>query len=337
MDRRYYVSLVLLGGLVILAWSMAPAIHRKAGSQVAEVADQGAETAAGPDVVETISTSAASPIITKESHPVIAAKVDAAAFSQQVNADPAKSESQNLSSGMDAIPDRQSPSRVPLWSAAFQEKSAADQVSDATSVASGSTMPDPTSKESERQSTAGGTADRQAFSMPNTRKPLTTLPNDRMVLKPIAKLGSPFSPTGSSTTASPQSSTDRQGGGDPLFAISREGQVFDNRPSVSLPDNEQPQPNRLASSPQSFRGRPPAKSSSSAAPGNRGAIGNRSPDHDRDQYIWHVVEAHQSLRSLSIQYRGDASIEEAILRMNRDIISDPELLPVGEAIRIPTR
>lgn len=54
-------------------------------------------------------------------------------------------------------------------------------------------------------------------------------------------------------------------------------------------------------------------------------------------YIWHVIQPDQSLESISRQYQGDGSLVPKLLDLNSDLLTDPALLPVGTAIRIPVR
>lgn len=66
----------------------------------------------------------------------------------------------------------------------------------------------------------------------------------------------------------------------------------------------------------------------------------RSSGRPRPQsgdYIWHVIQQNQSLESISFQYQGDASLVPRLLELNRDRLTDPQLLPIGKAIRIPIR
>lgn len=66
----------------------------------------------------------------------------------------------------------------------------------------------------------------------------------------------------------------------------------------------------------------------------------RSSGRPRPQsgdYIWHVIQQNQSLESISFQYQGDASLIPRLLELNRDRLTDPQLLPIGKAIRIPIR
>jgi hypothetical protein len=65
-----------------------------------------------------------------------------------------------------------------------------------------------------------------------------------------------------------------------------------------------------------------------------GRTGSNRPDRD---YIWHVIQRNQSLEDISRQYMGSSGGVNEIVEMNPDIISNPRLLPVGQAIRIPLR
>lgn len=65
-----------------------------------------------------------------------------------------------------------------------------------------------------------------------------------------------------------------------------------------------------------------------------GRTGSNRPDRD---YIWHVIQRNQSLEDICRQYMGSSGGVDEIVEMNPDIISNPRLLPVGQAIRIPLR
>ncbi len=61
------------------------------------------------------------------------------------------------------------------------------------------------------------------------------------------------------------------------------------------------------------------------------------PRPQSSDYIWHVIQQNQSLESISFQYQGDGNLVPRILELNRDHLTDPRLLPIGKAIRIPIR
>lgn len=308
MDQRYYLSLVVLGLLIVGAWALSP------NAAVPENADQAQvetiptsvspnESLPGANAVAVpggnMANEPAIPIISLADQPEVSAKVDATAFSNHLN-------SERLS----AIPDRK-PSdteSLPLLNAGFRKPNPPELLGETES-------PEVASRANEAQ---------VQFGMPNSQKPLSKLPNNRMVLKPIAKMSNPFS-------SNAKSSTD--GGGqtesmasDPLFAISGSLQKTGSTPATltsGIAGGGHSSP-----SPTVQRPGPPASLTNSSRRAN--TIG-------RDQYIWHLVGPTESLESISVQYFGDGGQAAAIARMNQDLIKDPQLLPVGDAIRIPTR
>ncbi len=137
---------------------------------------------------------------------------------------------------------------------------------------------------------------------------------------------SPTVPTTTPPTTAP--SSDGTGAGlssasDPLFV-----QVgASNGTGGSLLRQDSP-----ATTPQ-FRPESQIVSTPSTAPIRSGGR-PRPPSGD---YIWHVIQQNQSLESISFQYRGDGSLVAQLLELNRDRLTDPQLLPIGKAIRIPIR
>jgi nucleoid-associated protein YgaU len=81
---------------------------------------------------------------------------------------------------------------------------------------------------------------------------------------------------------------------------------------------------------------PPNGQSISGFPTPLQRSGGRSRPQSSD-YVWHVIQPNQSLESISLQYLGDRSQVSRLLELNRDLLSDPTLLPIGKAIRIPIR
>lgn len=53
--------------------------------------------------------------------------------------------------------------------------------------------------------------------------------------------------------------------------------------------------------------------------------------------VWHVVSDGDSLPQLAERYLGDASRAREIYELNRDTLMNPDLLPIGEKLRIPQR
>jgi nucleoid-associated protein YgaU len=67
---------------------------------------------------------------------------------------------------------------------------------------------------------------------------------------------------------------------------------------------------------------------------SRGGVRSRPGQGD---YIWHEIQQNQTLESISLQYQGDTSLVGQLLELNRDVLADPQLLPIGRAIRVPIR
>jgi nucleoid-associated protein YgaU len=54
-----------------------------------------------------------------------------------------------------------------------------------------------------------------------------------------------------------------------------------------------------------------------------------------DSTQWHVVKKGESLWKIAEQYYGDGNLYKKIFEANQDILSDPNLIKVGQKIRIP--
>jgi nucleoid-associated protein YgaU len=54
-----------------------------------------------------------------------------------------------------------------------------------------------------------------------------------------------------------------------------------------------------------------------------------------DSTQWHVVKKGESLWKIAEQYYGDGSLYKKIFEANQDILSDPNLIKVGQKLRIP--
>ncbi len=65
--------------------------------------------------------------------------------------------------------------------------------------------------------------------------------------------------------------------------------------------------------------------------------GGVRPRPGQGDYIWHEIQQNQTLESISLQYQGDTSLVGQLLELNRDVLADPQLLPIGRAIRVPIR
>jgi nucleoid-associated protein YgaU len=53
-----------------------------------------------------------------------------------------------------------------------------------------------------------------------------------------------------------------------------------------------------------------------------------------DSTQWHAVKKGETLRKVFEQYYGDGSLYEKILEAKQDILSDPNLIQVGQKLRI---
>ena len=54
-----------------------------------------------------------------------------------------------------------------------------------------------------------------------------------------------------------------------------------------------------------------------------------------DSTQWHVVKKGESLWKIAEQYYGDGSLYKKIFEANQDILSNPNLIKVGQKLRIP--
>lgn len=92
-------------------------------------------------------------------------------------------------------------------------------------------------------------------------------------------------------------------------------------------------------SPDRGSGAPAPRATLPSAPFTRGGLSattGRSRPQSGD-YIWHVIQQNQTIESISFQYQGDGSLVPRLLEMNRDLLTDPQLLPIGKPIRVPIR
>ncbi|MCE5195159.1 MAG: LysM peptidoglycan-binding domain-containing protein [Nitrospiraceae bacterium] len=58
-------------------------------------------------------------------------------------------------------------------------------------------------------------------------------------------------------------------------------------------------------------------------------------NQDWDATQWHVVEKGDTLSKISAKYYGDAKLYMKIFEANKDILRDPNLIKVGQKLRIP--
>lgn len=54
-----------------------------------------------------------------------------------------------------------------------------------------------------------------------------------------------------------------------------------------------------------------------------------------DATQWHVVQKGETLSKIAQQYYGDASLYPKIFEANRDVLKDPNLIRIGQKLRIP--
>ena len=50
---------------------------------------------------------------------------------------------------------------------------------------------------------------------------------------------------------------------------------------------------------------------------------------------WHEVKSGETLSKIAQQYYGDARLYPKIFEANRDVLKDPNLIRVGQKLRIP--
>jgi nucleoid-associated protein YgaU len=63
---------------------------------------------------------------------------------------------------------------------------------------------------------------------------------------------------------------------------------------------------------------------------------NRGETSDAwDATQWHEVKAGDTLSKIARTYYGDASLYMKIFEANQDILKDPNLIKVGQKLRIP--
>ncbi|MGH9367614.1 MAG: LysM peptidoglycan-binding domain-containing protein [Thermoanaerobaculia bacterium] len=54
-----------------------------------------------------------------------------------------------------------------------------------------------------------------------------------------------------------------------------------------------------------------------------------------DATQWHEVQKGETLSKIAQKYYGDASLYPKIFEANRDTIKDPNLIRIGQKLRIP--
>ncbi len=61
----------------------------------------------------------------------------------------------------------------------------------------------------------------------------------------------------------------------------------------------------------------------------------KKPANAFDATQWHEVEAGESLSKIAVKYYGDASLYTKIFEANKDVLKDPNMVRVGQKLRIP--
>ena len=54
-----------------------------------------------------------------------------------------------------------------------------------------------------------------------------------------------------------------------------------------------------------------------------------------DARQWHVVRAGDTLSKIAAHYYGDATLYPKIFDANRDLLTDPDKIRIGQKLRIP--
>ncbi len=54
-----------------------------------------------------------------------------------------------------------------------------------------------------------------------------------------------------------------------------------------------------------------------------------------DYTQWHEVKSGETLSKIAQHYYGDASLYPKIFEANKDVLKDPNLIRVGQKLRIP--
>ena len=54
-----------------------------------------------------------------------------------------------------------------------------------------------------------------------------------------------------------------------------------------------------------------------------------------DAIQWHVVQQGETLSKIATHYYGDSNLYPKIFEANRDILKDPDVIRVGQKLRIP--
>ncbi len=61
----------------------------------------------------------------------------------------------------------------------------------------------------------------------------------------------------------------------------------------------------------------------------------KPPQGGADFTQWHEVKSGENLSKIAQRYYGDASLYPKIFEANRDVLKDPNMIRVGQKLRIP--
>jgi nucleoid-associated protein YgaU len=62
----------------------------------------------------------------------------------------------------------------------------------------------------------------------------------------------------------------------------------------------------------------------------------KTPEGGAPDYTqWHEVKKGETLSKIAQQYYGDASLYPKIFEANRDVLKNPDLIRIGQKLRIP--
>jgi len=62
---------------------------------------------------------------------------------------------------------------------------------------------------------------------------------------------------------------------------------------------------------------------------------DKPPQGQSDFTQWHEVKSGETLSKIAQHYYGDASLYPKIFEANRDTVKDPNMIRVGQKLRIP--